>query len=149
MEAERCRGSEMMIFNNKRKQSSMKDWLTRAALATALTLAAIPYSPAQTFSSDYTFKGGYPTPETIQKAYDDADLSRAIEAYKFFYPTVSFEATWRGNLAGGAVANQVFPLLEGSPAQIVFTPNSDTPYSGLPLDLSDGPMVVEIPPGPI
>ena len=100
-------------------------------------------------AQEYEFKGGYPTPETIQRAYDDADLSRAIEAYKFFYPTVSFEATWRGNLKEGAVANAVFALLEGTPFQIVFTPNSDTPYSGLPLDLSDGPMVIELPPGPL
>ncbi|HEV2566566.1 MAG TPA: DUF1254 domain-containing protein [Microvirga sp.] len=98
---------------------------------------------------EYEFKGGYPTPETVRKAYDDADLSRAIQAYKFFYPTVSFEGTWRGNLKEGAVANRVFPLLEGTPTQLVFTPNSDTPYSGLPLDLSTGPFVVELPPGPL
>ena len=95
----------------------------------------------------YEFQGGYPTPNTVRNAYDDADLVRAIQAYKFFYPTVSFEGTWRGNLAEGAVANRVFPLLEGTPYQLVFTPNSDTPYSGLPLDLSNGPMVVELPPG--
>ena len=101
------------------------------------------------FAQEYEFKGGYPTPETVQRAYDDADLARAIQAYKFFYPTVSFEGTWRGNLKEGAVVNSVFPLLEGSPNQLVFTPNSDTPYAGLPLDLSKGPIVIEIPPGPI
>jgi hypothetical protein len=47
------------------------------------------------------------------------------------------------------VPNKVFPLLEGTPFQLVFTPNSDTPHSGLPLDLSNGPMVVELPPGPL
>ncbi len=99
--------------------------------------------------SPYQFQGGYPTAETVQRAYDDADLARAVQAYKFFYPTVSFEGTWRGNLAEGAVANRVFPLLEGTPRQLVFTPNSDTPYSGLPLDLTQGPMVVELPPGPL
>src|SRR4051795_10425472 len=102
----------------------------------ALMLALSAHALAQGGQSDtgYEFKGGYPTPETIQKAYDDADLSRAIQAYKFFYPTVSFEGTWRGNLKEGAVANRVFPLLEGTPNQLVFTPNSDTPYSGVPLD---------------
>ncbi len=105
--------------------------------------------PNQPAAEPYEFKGGYPTPETVRRAYDDADLARAIQAYKFFYPTVSFEGTWRGNLREGAVANSVFPLLEGTPNQLVFTPNSDTPYSGLPLDLSDGPMVIELPPGPL
>jgi hypothetical protein len=38
-------------------------------------------------------------------------------------------------------------ILEGSPKQFVFTPNSDTPYEGANIDLTDGPMVVEFPPG--
>jgi len=29
------------------------------------------------FAQEYEFKGGYPTPETIRRAYDDADLARA------------------------------------------------------------------------
>ena len=122
--------------------------MKKIAAISALSLAVSAQALAQS-GGGYEFKGGYPTPQTIQKAYDDADLSRAIEAYKFFYPTVSFEATWRGNLKEGAVANQIFALLEGTPNQLVFTPNSDTPYSGLPLDLSAGPMVIELPPGPL
>ena len=100
-------------------------------------------------SHEYSFVGGYPTAETVRQAYDDADLNRAVSAYRFFYPSVSIMATWFGNLAAGAVANEVFALLEGTPKQLVFTPNSDTPYAGLPLDLSDGPMVIELPPGPL
>jgi hypothetical protein len=97
----------------------------------------------------YEFVGGYPTAQTVQRAYDDADLNRAVQAYRFFYPSVSIMATWKGNLRAGMVPNKVFALLEGTPKQFVFTPNSDTPYSGLPLDLSDGPMVLEFPPGPL
>jgi hypothetical protein len=112
-------------------------------------LVALLASSGSVSAQTYEFKGGYPTPETIQKAYDDSDLARAILVYKFFYPTVSFEATWRGNIKEGAIPNKVFALLEGSPKQLVFTPNSDTPYAGLMLDLTKGPMVVEVPPGPI
>lgn len=97
----------------------------------------------------YEFKGGYPTSESTRKAHDEGDLVRAVQAYRFFYPSVSIVSTWKENLRGGAVPNQVFVLLEGTPQQLVFTPNSDTPYAGLPLDLSAGPMVVELPPGPI
>jgi hypothetical protein len=32
--------------------------------------------------TEYEFKGGFPTPETVQKAYDDADFSHDAEAYK-------------------------------------------------------------------
>jgi hypothetical protein len=63
----------------------------------------------------YEFKGGYPTPETVQRAYDEADLNRAIQTYRFFYPTVSFMGTWEGNLDNSAVPNKVFALLEGTP----------------------------------
>ncbi|WNY25256.1 DUF1254 domain-containing protein [Methanolapillus millepedarum] len=98
---------------------------------------------------DYEFMNGYPTAKTIQKAYDDADLNRAIMAYRFFYPTVSIYAVWKGNLDNGVVPNKIFALLDGTPEQFVLTANSDTPYSGICLDLSQGPMVLELPPGPI
>jgi hypothetical protein len=95
----------------------------------------------------YAFSGGFPTPETIERAYDDADLTRAIEAYKFFFPTVSIAATWDGNARSGLIPNKVAMILLGSPVQTVMTPNSDTPYAGVNLDLTEGPMVVELPPG--
>jgi len=95
----------------------------------------------------YEFKGGYPTDETIRKSYDDSDLVRAIQAYKFFYPTVSIAATWDGNTRSGLIPNKVAMLLMGSPAQTVLTPNSDTPYAGINLDLTGGPVVVDLPPG--
>jgi hypothetical protein len=98
---------------------------------------------------NYEFVGGYPTPETVRRAYDDADLNRAVSAYRFFYPTVSVVGTWEGNLAAGMVPNKVFGILEGTPAQLVFTPNSDTPYAGLVLDVGDAPMVMDLPPGPL
>ena len=101
------------------------------------------------YPEGYVFNGGYPTPETIQRAYDDADLNRAVQCYRFFYPSVSIMATWQGNIDNGVVPNKVFPLLEGTPRQLVFTPNSDTPYAAAALDLTDGPMVVELPPGPL
>ena len=101
------------------------------------------------YPEGYVFNGGYPTPETIQQAYDDADLNRAVQCYRFFYPTVSIMATWLGNIDNGVVSNKVFPLLEGTPEQLVFTPNSETPYAAAALDLTDGPMVVELPPGPL
>lgn len=97
----------------------------------------------------YAIEGGFPTPETIQRAYDDADLARAIEAYKFFFPTVSMSAIAQGNLAAGLGYNKGYLLLKGSPAQTVLTPNSDTPYTGALIDLTDGPMVFEFPAGPL
>jgi len=61
----------------------------------------------------YEFKGGYPTTRTVQQAYDDADLTRAIQAYKFFFPTVSIAASWDGNARAGLKPNTVAMLLRG------------------------------------
>jgi hypothetical protein len=100
-------------------------------------------------SSDYAFEIGHPTGDTAQRAYDDADLNRAIQAYKFFYPTVSGAAIVKGNEQIGLVPNKVFGILDCAPEQLVFTANSDTPYGPLLLDLGVGPLVVELPPGPL
>jgi len=99
--------------------------------------------------SHYAFVRGFPSPATIAQAYDDADLDRAIQCYKFFYPTVSGAAIVRGNAEIGIVPNKVFGVLDCGPDQLVFTANSDTPYGPLMLDLSIGPMVVELEPGPL
>src|SRR6266513_5749093 len=104
---------------------------------------------AQTDHIDYAFVGGYPAPETVHKAYDDADLNRAIQAYRFFFPTVSGLAIYKGNEAIGLVANKPFGMLDTRPKHVIFTPNSDTPYGPILLDLRGGPMIVELPPGPL
>jgi len=99
--------------------------------------------------SHYAFDRGFPTADTMKQAYDDADLNRAIQAYKFFYPTVSGAAIVRGNEQIGIVPNKVFGILDCGPEQLVFTANSDTPYGPLLLDLGVGPLVVELAPGPL
>lgn len=99
--------------------------------------------------SHYDFERGSPSDHTIQQSYDDADLNRAVQAYKFFYPTVSGAAIVKGNEEIGVVPNKVFGILDCGPEQLVFTANSDTPYGPLLLDLSVGPLVVELPAGPL
>jgi len=98
---------------------------------------------------DYAFVGGYPTPETVQQAYDDADLNRAIQAYRFFYPTVSALAIYKGNEAIGLVPNQVFGVLDTRPEHVFFTQSADTVYGPMLLDLRVGPIIVDLPPGPL
>lgn len=105
--------------------------------------------PPTATTVDYVFKGGFPTAEAVRKAYDDADLNRAIQAYKFFYPTVAFSTGFMSLETVSIKTNRSAAILEGSPKQLVYTPNSDTPYAMVPLDLKVGPIVVELPPGPL
>jgi hypothetical protein len=94
-------------------------------------------------------KSGFPRPETVAETYDDSDLDRAVEAYRFFYPTVSGMALWKGNERVGLVPNRVFGTLDAQPRHVGFTLNADTPYGPALLDLNAGPMVIELPPGPL
>jgi hypothetical protein len=68
-----------------------------------------------TRSERYAFAGGYPTAETVRRAYDDADLNRAVQAYRFFYPTISGLAIFKGSEAAGVVANRAFGVLDTRP----------------------------------
>lgn len=105
--------------------------------------------PTMQYDNQYSFERGYPTAEAIRKAYDDADFIRATEAYKFFYPGVAFTAGFSAFETVGVFTNRSACVMQGSPKQVAFTANSDTPYAFVPLDLHIGPIVVEIPPAPL
>jgi hypothetical protein len=98
-------------------------------------------------SSPYKFERGYPVTGTVELAYNNTDPGRAIEAYKFFYPTMVTEALMQ--LAPPSdKPNQVGFKFITAPRHELLTPNSDTPYAVGVLDLkADGPIVIELPPG--
>jgi hypothetical protein len=95
------------------------------------------------------FKGGYPAADTVRKAYDAVDLNRAIQAYRFFYQSVSGAAIFSGTGKVGVQPNKVFGYMDTQPRHVGYTLNSDTPYGALLLDLRIGSMVIELPPGPL
>lgn len=97
----------------------------------------------------YTSDGGYPAAGTVQRAHDDADLNRAIAAYRFFYPTVSGYAIFKATVAAGVVPNHVSGTIDTKPRHAGYPLNPDTPYSPVTLDLRDGPMAIELPSGPL
>ncbi|GAB2665925.1 DUF1254 domain-containing protein [Prescottella soli] len=96
----------------------------------------------------YDLPGGFPTPDTAARARDDADFQRAVTAYRFWYPTVSAEGIFNGNREAGIADNEAVGIASTGPLQVGFTLNSDTPYGAAALDLTDGPMVIELPAGP-
>lgn len=93
------------------------------------------------------FVNGYPTSEFAQRAQDEADFQRAVVAYRFWYPAVSAEGIFDGNRNAGMKDNEAMGIASTGPRQIGFTLNSDTPYGSAILDLRNGPMVIELPPG--
>lgn len=98
---------------------------------------------------DFSFSGGYPSDATVEKAYADLNLNRAIQMYRVFYQTVSGMGILKGNQNVGIIPNKVFGTMDTKPKHVGFTLNSDTPYGPVLLDLHEGPIVVEMPPGPL
>src|SRR6185437_7342780 len=101
-------------------------------LAPCLVAAqSLPSTGSNSSADAYKFERGFPTPGSAQNAYDDTDLNRAIEAYRFFYPTVSGAAIFKGTAKLGIITNKVSGTLDTKPKHVGFTLNSDTPYAPL------------------
>ncbi|MDH6677291.1 hypothetical protein M2284_001489 [Rhodococcus sp. LBL1] len=91
-----------------------------------------------------------PTPEEITRIRRDALLNRAVEAYKFFYPSVSMLLNFEALDRYRAEANRGFLIQLTTPDIVTLTQNSDTPYGLGYIDTSKaGPVVVEVPAGPV
>jgi hypothetical protein len=88
----RKKGDEMQMEYKKLAVLSIVGLLAGCQQPNTATQGTAPSA-----SPGYTFERGFPVGDTAQKAYDDADLNRAVEAYRFFYPTVSGSAILKGN----------------------------------------------------
>ena len=111
-------------------------------------LEKIHKQPEQEQPTGYNFEHGFPAGDAAQRAYADNDFSRAIQAYHFWYPTVSAEGIFQGKRDAGIQDNVGGTISAAGPRQVGFTLNSDTPYGSATLDVSQGPMVIEVPAGP-
>ena len=96
------------------------------------------------------FVDGVPTSETTMLVYDNLDFVRGVEVFLNFIPATSLEGIRLGTAELGATkSNQAIifdQLMDSNP--LFLTGNTDTVYLMVMLDLeTDGPTVVEIPPG--
>ena len=93
------------------------------------------------------FTDGFPDEATVQKVYDNLDFQRAVQAYLLGLSAVSTEAARQAVLASGP-ANQTVLISETllDSKSLFLTANTTTPYTVLWLDLTKGPVVLEVPP---
>ena len=92
--------------------------------------------------------GGYPTADTAQKLYDELDYQRAVQAYLWALPMASYGAFADEHYAFGAGDHAVLVADNSAePQQLILTANQDTIYMSGALDLSKGPMVLDVPAG--
>ncbi|WFB35510.1 DUF1254 domain-containing protein [Kiritimatiellota bacterium B12222] len=93
------------------------------------------------------FHNGQPSKETLEKVYDNLDFTHAVRAFSDTLQGVSIHAVRQGIASVGAKDNEVIVFSELMDAQSLFlTANADTIYVISSLNLSSGPMVIEVPP---
>ena len=93
------------------------------------------------------FDDGAPTKATAELLYDNLDFARGVEAFLGAFPAASMAAMRQGFLSVGVEDNSlmIYPDLATS-ASLFLTANCDTPYFAGFVDLTDGPMVLDVPP---
>lgn len=91
---------------------------------------------------------GFPDYASVQKLYDNLDFQRAVQAYLLAIPAVN-QAAMRKALLQWGPANSTMPIWEDLvfPRTVGLTFNTSTPYCWMWIDLHDGPLVAEVPPG--
>jgi len=126
--------------------------LNGASIASAQTAAEVPPAittpdKVETRIGTLDFKDGMPSKETIAKVYDNLDFTHAFEAFVNTLQGVSIHALHKGFLSAGVKDNEVLVFSELMNAKSLFlTANADTVYYMGMLDLTKGPMVLEVPP---
>jgi hypothetical protein len=92
------------------------------------------------------FFDGFPDNASVRKIYDNLDFQRAVQAYLLAIPALSQAAMRKGILELGP-ANTTVPLLaESMNSKAIFLTAAVEVYTGMWLDLSNGPLVFEAPP---
>lgn len=95
------------------------------------------------------FTDGLPDDETVRKAYDNIDFARGVEAFLSAMPAASVHAACRGLEDAGVAKNQGVGITETllDARSLFLTANTTTVYVLFCIDLTDGPVVVQVPPG--
>ncbi len=100
-----------------------------------------------TLEFTHDFANGYPTPETIERLYDERDFQRACQAYLWALPAVSFAQWQRAQSVFGAGSGGIVEFTTYDGKVGILTANATTPYYVGFADLSTGPLVIEMPSG--
>lgn len=93
------------------------------------------------------FFDGFPDNASAEKLFENLDFQRAVQAYLMAIPAVS-QATNRNAIRTLGPVNTVVPIFEQlmDSRSTFLTANDNTVYSWTWIDLSKGPLVVEVPP---
>jgi hypothetical protein len=101
----------------------------------------------QTRFGELRFFDGFPDKASADKLFDNLDFQRAVQAYLMAIPPVS-QAANRNAIRTLGPVNTVVPIFEEllDSRSVFLTANDNTVYSWTWVDLSNGPLVFEVPP---
>ena len=106
-------------------------------------------SPATVDTSfgELRFFDGVPDQASAEKIYDNLDLSRAVQAFLLGVAAAN-QASDRDAMLSLGPANSTVPIWEQlvDSRTVELTANDNTPYTWFWIDLSKGPVAVEVPP---
>jgi hypothetical protein len=94
------------------------------------------------------FKNGMPDKATIDTVYDYIDLARAVDVFLNTQSGISMYAFRKGMRDAGVPDHTLMTMEQMTDSTGMYlTPNTVTPQTYTYLNLKDGPMVLEVPPG--
>ena len=97
---------------------------------------------------DLEFFDGMPKKETVKKAYDFLDTARGAEAFLNGIPAASIYGVLEGIKEAGVNPGDLGIFEELMDARSLYlTANSTTIYNMMEINVKEGPLVVEVPPG--
>ena len=84
---------------------------------------------------------GFPTPESSRKLFDEMDFQRAVQAYLWGYPAVSFESIRVTNKQDLGIDYNDFGIADNfvDPKSVWLTANDTTIYAFVNIDVAHGP----------
>jgi hypothetical protein len=150
----------MFYWSAESQEESMARFSSLSALGVALALWLSAPAQAEDLKSISTpdnvdsrlgpleFKDGAPSPATAAKVLDNLDFTYALRAFTDNMRGVSIHAARKGLQSIGVKDNEVLVFSKLMDSKSLFlTANADTVYTMGVLDLTKGPMVLEIAPG--
>ncbi len=117
--------------------------------ATDIPAAITTPDSVETRLGTLNFFDGMPDEKTVQLAYDNLDFQRGVSAFLNAIPIASMSAMRKGFREGGVSSHNVFGIHENlmDSQSLFLTANTTVNYVWGWLDLKEGPIVVESPPG--
>jgi hypothetical protein len=113
-------------------------------MTTEIPESILTADTVQTSIGTFEYFDGFPTGATAQKCYDYLDTARGVEVFLNCLPVASLVAMREGLASVGVTGNTVgiYENLMDSKS-LFLTPNTESVYAAVWIDLSKGPVVVE------